>query len=356
MTESAITDFIEIEEISLNLNKDKQENIFKLKSPLLNPNKFQEDISEIIYNNIDNDNLDRRNSSFEEINSQLFINNNKLNKITKHKHSNSINTSFKGLNSITERSKVNERKTLEEQILILELRIKKLKDQEVQLNKSNINVQNKYKKEESTKIKKEKNKEELQKVRLERNELLVKQKSKIEKAKKERKINLFKAQEDLKLKNKKNFDIARTDKVIMNTLSSQFTSHYTNVNNYKYLKEKEKKINSKTEKIKKIKEKEEKDKSIYISKIENETLSNKRLFKQLEHLEKIENLCLEKLKSTKINNNLNLSNIKINTIEPFNLKNKTTTKFKQNLTPNTQRSITPIKSIRSHSTNETEKF
>lgn len=383
MTTSTISDFTELEDISKEVKLERKLSILQVEeatnssSNALNSNnnttsllnQKSEEISEIIFNenNLEDEDgtgvttLDhRRNSSFEEINNSIF------HKIPKHKKAFS---NSKILNTISERSNIIERKTIEEQIAILTIRIKKLKEQEQNMGKVTGRIKNQIFKEESTKFKKEQNKEELQKARLERNELLIKQKAGIEKAKSDRKNKLQNASENLKEKNKNLFDIARTDKVIMNTLASQFDSHYKNINNYKCLKAKEKRMNTVAERLKLEKLKEEKNKLNYSTRVENEVKVNKRLTDKLQELEKLELNCLEKLKHTKIHNNAIINELKaksrilLQNEFPYK-REKTSSVTSVKLPPKTDvkninksRSITPnvnsSRSNRSKSTNET---
>lgn len=139
------------------------------------------------------------------------------------------------------------------------------------------------------------------------------------KKKNKRTIQNEKAKEDLLRKNKNTFDMARTDKMLVESMKTQYNSHILNVNNYKYIKAKQETIQVKTQRFQKQAEKEEKIKNEFEHKLEEENSKKEQLKRQLKDLEELEETCLMKLKTTLQKKNKELSQLNTSQVKKYSL-------------------------------------
>jgi hypothetical protein len=214
---------------------------------------------------------------------------------------------------------VQERKNYEEKILNLNNRIKKLKDQEEELNKKVKLIKKVVVKEEKIKQGKDEIKNVLTNKKQELSEYIQKRKEVVLQEKNKRTIQNEKAKEDLLRKNKNTFDMARTDKMLVESMKTQYNSHILNVNNYKYIKAKQETIQVKTQRFQKQAEKEEKIKNEFEHKLEEENSKKEQLKRQLKDLEELEETCLMKLKTTLQKKNKELSQLNTSQVKKYSL-------------------------------------
>jgi hypothetical protein len=120
-----------------------------------------------------------------------------------------------------------------------------------------------------------------------------------------------KAKLDFLNKKKKDFENAKTDKLILGSMVTQYNSHISNVKNYKCIKAKQENIQTKATKFKKLKEKDEQNKIMIENKKEEENLKNLELKKQMEDLEIMEEKALEAYKKTLQNKEKELAQLNI---------------------------------------------
>jgi hypothetical protein len=193
---------------------------------------------------------------------------------------------------------VSEKKNYLDKITILNNRIKKLKEQEDQINKKLRVMKNNVIKEEKFRTEKNEMKNVMIKAKIEQKDHLEKVKNNILTEKMKRNEKLEQAREDIVKRNKNVYDLARKDRLILETMVSQLNNHISNVNNYKYIKVKQESIEGKTHRFKKQAEKEEMVKTKYETKLYKETKEKEKLKRKLKELEDVEERCMESLKKT----------------------------------------------------------
>jgi hypothetical protein len=204
---------------------------------------------------------------------------------------------------------VQERKNYEDKILSINNRIKKLKEQEDEINRKVKVMKQVAVKEEKIKQDKNETKNILGSKKNEINENLQKKKEIITSEKNKRNFLVEKVKEDVLKKNKNYYDMARTDKMLVESMKTQYYSHIANVNNYKYIKAKQEAIQVKTQRFKKQAEKEEKVKNEFEAKLDEENSKKEQLRKQLKQLEEVEESCLVKLRQTMENKSKEISQL-----------------------------------------------
>jgi hypothetical protein len=286
---------------------------------------------EIQYNNCKNQNnfneIDNVNNDKIEINSDIWKRNSQNNKIIildsqEQEHEDEIKQDNLMENYRMEEistkkgvvlfQSVQQRKNYEEKISVLNTRIKKLREQEDELNKKLAIEKKKIMKSEQIRngvlenkkrIELEKEQRQIEKEKLKQNILL-------EKEIRQNKINEAKI---LMQKEKiQKFKIVKQDKILVNSLKQTLQSQTNNIKNYQYFKNKQEEITMKVKRFQKCKEKEEELKNKFDSKIEKE---NKKAFELKLKLEKLEEQELEYLKRVE-------NTLMRNTLEIDNLKNK----------------------------------
>ena len=193
---------------------------------------------------------------------------------------------------------VNEKKIYKNQILSISNRIKMLKDQEEDLNKKIKNIMTFALKDEKIKTEKNNIKSVLNQVKIEKNQRLEKNRQLIQSEKKKRTEKLEQTREETLKKKKDIFESAKNDKLILQTMNSQYNSHILNKNHYKYIKNKHHVIEERTDRFKKIAEREQQAVLKLDEKIMKENKEKEDLIKKLKELEETEERCLASLKKT----------------------------------------------------------
>jgi hypothetical protein len=193
---------------------------------------------------------------------------------------------------------INEKKLYQEKVKAINNRLKHLKEREDELKKKEkLNDEIKLK-EEKIKSTKTGLKNDVIKAKFEKGVKLENKKQEIEDRKSKRKEAVGKAHENVVSKNKKNFDLARMDKVLLNTMLTQFNSHYMNMNNYKCLKIKQEINENKTNRVKKFTELTEKAGKDFEMRMERELREKEMFARQLEELERLEQSRMESFNKT----------------------------------------------------------
>jgi hypothetical protein len=116
--------------------------------------------------------------------------------------------------------------------------------------------------------------------------------------KKKRVEKLEQTKEEFFKKKREVFESAKNDKLLLETMASQYNSHMLNKNNYKYIKIKHELIEGRTYRFKKKAEKEENAKIKFDDKLQKGKEEKEILLQKLKILEEAEVKCLESLKKT----------------------------------------------------------
>ncbi len=205
-----------------------------------------------------------------------------------------------------------ERKIYEEKVQILQIRLKKLRDQEIEINRK-ISLErkkiHKVKKIRGTVV--ESKKKYLQEKDLRKKEVEnLKKELLVEKEK--RKEKLCEAKNSTKKEKEKNFSLVKKDRIIISSLVENFKKRTEDMKSYNYYKNKHDEILTKNQRIKRYKEKEDDLKEKYNLKIEKEKAKKENLKKTLEELEGLEVETMKKLEKTIIRNKIEFDSLEKN--------------------------------------------
>ena len=142
---------------------------------------------------------------------------------------------------------LNEKKNYEDKVNALNNRIKKLQDQEKEINKKTGKLKEKYVIEQKIKSEKEEKKDLIENYKVNNEKKIEDKKLEIEVLRKQRKEDKDKQTRDLLLKNKVNnfiknqkvYSNAKNEKIFWRSIETDIKSHNSNLKNYKYLKVKQ---------------------------------------------------------------------------------------------------------------------
>jgi hypothetical protein len=205
---------------------------------------------------------------------------------------------------------VKEKKDYEDKIQILNNRIKILKKQEDEINK----LAKKMGKlaEKDAKIFQDKNqiKNVVNDAKVKKTKSLEKKKITVKNEKVKRNLNFEKSKDEQIKKNKNIYDLAKTDKLLIESMVFQLNSHNSNMNNYKCIRVKQDLIQGKTNRFQKQSQKENKIRQDIQMKIQKEISETENLKGKLRNLEDYESECLNSLRKTIISKQREIKNMK----------------------------------------------
>jgi hypothetical protein len=207
-------------------------------------------------------------------------------------------------------TQVKEKKQHLEKVQSLTNRIKRLSEQE-----NKIQRQAKIQKKETEKIEITKFLKARQKSMVENKKIVDKinlesKKAQIEQEKRNRRESIDQAIENVYLKNKTTYDLAKGDRLVLNSMMNQFNSHQNNVNNFKILKIKQDINSCKTERIKKQTSTVDKATQEFDLRLSKEICEKDYLAVKIEELSKLEETKLENLRRTMLHKDAELGEVR----------------------------------------------